>query len=145
MSNIEIALVVGICLAPVLALFFVLPKKLKKEKKQALPTTEYKPEPSIVDEKPAEEPKEVQSEMVENKGVVIDEFKNYMQQKKNRVTSPIKIEPPDDIFTEEYIPSRLRRKKTEKENKTIIEQIEDLSPELKALLLAGVLDKKDFD
>ena len=143
MSKIEMVLIVGLCLAPIVALLFMLPKKFKKEKKAAPPTTEYKPEQSVVEEKP-EEPKEVQTSVFENKGVSTDEFRGYLSEKKQNISAPKRISPPDDIFTEEYVPSRFRKKIKDKENKTIIEQIDDLSPELKALLLAGVLDKKDY-
>ena len=111
MSKVELALIIGLCLAPLVALFFALPKKLKKEKKEAPATTEYKPSTPAVEEKPAEEPKEVKPEIFDNKGVATDDFKNYMEQKKNKISSPVRIEPPNDIFTEEYIPSRFRRNK----------------------------------
>ena len=45
--------------------------------------------------------------------------------------------------TEDYIPSRFRRKKTN--NKSIAEQVQDLSPELKVMMLSGVFNKKDLD
>ena len=52
--------------------------------------------------------------------------------------------PPDfENLAREYDPRRDRAKTEGK--KTIAEQIQDLSPELKALIVAGVLDKKDFN
>ena len=47
--------------------------------------------------------------------------------------------------TEDYIPSRFRRRKQRQENKSIAEQVQDLSPELKVMMLSGVFNKKYFD
>ena len=48
--------------------------------------------------------------------------------------------------TDEYVPSRFRRRRHQKqENKSISEQINDLSPELKVMMFSGVFNKKDFD
>ena len=47
--------------------------------------------------------------------------------------------------TEDYIPSRFRRRRPKQENKSIAEQVQDLSPELKVMMLSGVFNKKDFN
>ena len=143
MSSFEIFLIVGGCLAPVVALLFVLPK-LKKKAKEPPVTTEYKPE------KPVEEKKE---ELKDTKSVVrkpeqevikTSEFQDYLTYKRNNMSKPIRLNDPD-IFTDDYIPSRLRRKQQKQETKTIAEQIYSLSPELKIMMLSGVFNKKDFD
>ena len=73
-----------------------------------------------------------------------DDFKDYINFKRKQTRSPYRIQEPDDIFTEEYLPPRLRRRHLQS-SKSVSEQIKELSPELKAMLLTGVLDKKDYD
>lgn len=148
MSKIEIFLIVGVCLAPIVALLFVLPKKIKKQTKEAPPTTPYVSEEPKKEEAPSEQSaKEVKKDEVVIKNDDIyktDDFKNYINHKRKQTRSPYRIQEPDDVFTEEYLPPRLRRKK-QQSNKSVSEQIKELSPELKAMLLTGVLDKKDYD
>ena len=141
MTRFEIFLVVGFLLSPFVALMFILPKKLKKEKTPP-PTTEYKPEPKVEEK---EEPKETKPMENIKPAVHTDEFKDYLSKRKKTITLP---RPKDNPFiqTEDYIPSRFRRRKLQKqENKSIAEQIQDLSPELKVMMFSGVFDKKDFN
>ena len=151
MSKIELFLIVGACLAPIVALLFVLPKKLKKQVNEHPPTTPYVSEEPKKEETPSEQPvKEVEKEVKEEVSIQsddvynTDDFKNYINLKREQTRSPYRLKEPDDVFTEEYLPPRLRRKK-QQVNKPISQQIKDLSPELKAMLLTGVLDKKDYD
>ena len=149
MSNFEIFLIVAFCSVPVIALLFVLPKKNKKQGKESLPPAPYVSDEAIKEvedeeisvEKSVEvkEENKIKSEELYN----TDEFKDYINFKREQTKSPFRIQEPNDVFTEDYLPLRLRRK--QKEAKSIPEQIKDLSPELKAVLLAGVLDKKDYD
>lgn len=141
MSSLEITLIVGFALSPFVALLFILPKKLKKEKTPP-PTTEYKPEPKVEEK---EEPKETKPIQNIAPAVHTDEFKDYLSKRKKTITLP---RPKDNPFiqTEDYIPSRFRRRKPQKqEDKSISEQINDLSPELKVMMFSGVFNKKDFD
>ena len=142
MSNFEIFLIVGLSLAPIVALFFVLPKKLKKEKKEPPKTTEYKPEEKSEPIK-QEEPKEVKPEKKVANIASTSEFKDYLTYKKENLHAPKHLESPKDVFVSDYFPSRFKKKP--KEDKTIAEQINDLSPELKVMMLSGVFNRKDFD
>ena len=154
MSKIEMFLIIGACLVPFVALLFVLPKRKKKEKTPP-PTTPYvKDEPTSA---PAPAPK-TQAAPVKKADASIkikpnfnddidDDFKKYLELKKKRTPAPSPID--EDSFVRspvgEYIPARLRSNPDyKKQNKSIAEQINELSPELKAMLLAGVLDKKDY-
>ena len=131
-------------MAPVVSLLFILPKlKLKKNTKQAPPTTEYKPEQPI-DKKEAPKLDKTIVNKSNQEVIKTSEFQDYLSYKKKNLSQPIKLKEPD-IFTDDYIPSRLRRKQAKQEDKTISEQIHDLSPELKVMMLSGVFNKKDFD
>lgn len=142
MSSFEIALIVCFALSPFVALLFILPKKLKKEKTPP-PTTEYKPEPKVEEKK--EEPKEIKPMENLKPTVSTDEFKDYLSHKRKNITLPKYLNNPD-MPTEEFVPSRLRRRRHQKqENKSISEQIQDLSPELKVMMFSGVFNKKDFN
>lgn len=142
MSSFEIVLIVGFALSPFVALLFILPKKIKSEKTPP-PTTEYKPEPKAEETK--EEPKETKPMENLKPAVHTDEFKDYLSKRKKTITLP---RPKDNPFiqTEDYIPSRFRRRKSHKqEDKTISEQIQDLSPELKVMMFSRVFNKKEFN
>lgn len=141
MSSFEIFLIVGFALSPFVALLFVLPKKLKKEKTPP-PTTEYKPEPELKEKK--EEVKEEKPLEIIKPTVSTDEFKDYLTSKRKNIKLPKHIDSPF-MQTEDYIPSRFRRRKPKQENKSIAEQVQDLSPELKVMMLSGVFNRKDFD
>lgn len=143
MSNFEIFLIVGFSIVPLITILFVLPKKLKKDKTPP-PTTEYKTEqPPMVEEK-KEEPKEIKPNIVANVAST-GEFKEYLSKKKDETHLPKHIIPPINMDTEDYLSFRRRNRKLNKENKSISEQIQDLSPELKVMMFSGVFNKKDFD
>lgn len=153
MSKVEMFLIIGACLVPFIALIFVLPKH-KKKTKTPPPTTSYVKEDKK-EEKPAapvqsgapiekqvSKPKITKPTFDED-----DDFKAYLELKKKRTQAPEPIDEGSFVRSPvgEYIPARLRNKMAQtSKNKSIAEQINDLSPELKAMLLAGVLDKKDY-
>ena len=83
MTNFEIFLIVGFVSSPILALLFILPKKLKKEKTSP-PTTEYKPEPKVEEKK--EEPKSDFESRVSRATVETDDFKDYITNKRNKIS-----------------------------------------------------------
>ena len=126
-------------MSPIVALLFILPKKLKKEKTPP-PTTEFKPEVKVEEKK--EETKEIKPLENVKPTVSTDEFKDYLSYKRKNTKIPKHLNNPY-MPTEDYIPSRFRRKKTN--NKSIAEQVQDLSPELKVMMLSGVFNKKDLD
>ncbi|MBQ9795684.1 MAG: hypothetical protein IJW36_01805 [Clostridia bacterium] len=147
MSNFEIALIVLACAVPVVALLFVLPKFKKKEKKAPAPVKtleEVKKEEKV--ETKTEPPKEKNVENVfTNNDFTSEDFKGYLNHKQKKLTKPARVDLPADFMdrTEPYIPRRRRR--MEEKPKSVAEEIRSLSPELKALIFTGALDKKNFD
>ena len=153
MSDFEISLIVLFCAVPFLSLLFVLPKKIKKKDKKTK-VVEAKPAEAkpVEDEKPKEvkpEYKPLQETMQkkptkQTSEIFDDDFENFI---KNRPSTsrPSRVEMPKDFMsrTMPYIPNR-RSSKVENP-KNITEEIQNLSPELKALIIAGVLDPKNFD
>ncbi|MBQ8615783.1 MAG: hypothetical protein IJ415_04380 [Clostridia bacterium] len=146
MSNFEIVLIVLACAVPVVALLFVLPKFKKKEQKAPVPTKTY-------EEIKKEEQVEIKSGLPEEKKVQTfanndfspEDFKGYLNHKQKNITRPSRVNLPKDFMdrTEPYMPRRRRR--MEEKPKSVADEIRSLSPELKALIIAGVLDKKDFN
>lgn len=150
MSNFEIFLIVAFCAVPIIAIMFVLPKKLKKEKKQekkevkTLEQLKKEEQPNQALEEKVEE-KKVQPKFVPKSEVSTDDFKSYLEHRKNNITRPSRVELPKDFMdrTSPYIPRRRRREN--KKPKTVAEEINSLSPKLKAMIIAGVLERKNFD
>ena len=151
MSNFEIFLIVCFCAVPLIAIVFVLPKKLKKgnkteEKKEVKTLEQLKKEeqPKQVTEEKFEE-KKVKPKFVPKSEVSTDDFKSYLDFKKNDISKPSRVELPKDFMdrTSPYIPRRRRR--IDKKPKTVAEEINSLSPKLKAMLFSGVLERKNFD
>ncbi len=149
MSNFEIFLIVMACAIPFIALLTLVPKiKLKKkEKKVAKPTKqlvdlkqEEKPIELVVEEKP----KEIQQQVISNE-ISTGDFKNYLERKKQDVSKPKRVELPSDFkdISMPYMPRRRARQSEKPQN--VAEEIKSLSPELKAMLIAGVLDKRNYD
>lgn len=145
MSKIEIILIVMACSVPLVALLFSLPKKIKG-KKEEKKVVEAKPEIKEVKEEVKKEEKPIEKTVrpIET-SFSADDFKGYLQERQNNSSKPKRVELPRDFVdrTEDYFPRR-RRVRQEKP-KTVAEEIKSLSPELKALIISGVLDKKDFD
>lgn len=145
MSKIEIFILILASCIPLFSFLIVFKPKLKnifkkkdKTKKDKIVEEvkpEEKPEEKIVEQKPKEKTlrDEIQNTFVKN------DFKDFMEIKKDSIKFPeMKLNSPDFITSdyETYL---------KKPEKTIAEQIKSLSPELKALIVAGVLDKKDID
>ena len=144
MSSFEIFLIVGFALSPFVALLFILPKKLKKENTPP-PTTEYTPEKPVEPVVEKKEETKSSEKKVPETTISTEEFKDYLSNKRKNISLPKRLNDPF-MPTEEYIPSRFRRRKPQKqEDKSISEQIQDLSPELKVMMFSGVFDKKDFN
>ena len=132
---------------PFLALIFVMPKLKKKEKVQKETKTyeelkqEEKQNDTIVEEKPVKEKRVFQTT-----DFTSEDFQNYLKHKNETTSKPQKIEHNLNFMdnTTDYIPTR-RKLKLENKPKNIAEEIKSLSPELKALIISGALDKKNFD
>ena len=110
MNNFEIVLIVGFALSPFVALLFILPKKLKKEKTPP-PTMEYKPEKPVVEEK-KEEIKTEKPLATAQATVKTDEFKDYLANKRKNLSMPKHLNNPN-MPTEDFVPSRFRRRSSE--------------------------------
>lgn len=143
MTTIEIVAIVLVCLIPIVALVIILPKKIKARKKEPakIETNPPQQEPAKVEV----EPKKESTSPIE---FTEDDFKSYLTEKHKRITQPKRVEneSKENFDIEDYNSYRARfaAKKSREQDKTIKEQFDELSPELKAMILAGVFDKKDF-
>lgn len=140
MKTFELVLLIGAILVPFVALIFVLPKKLKKAKQE--PKEEPKKEEPKKEVKP-EQSKEQPNPFKNNK-FSVEDFKGYLNEKASKTSKPKRVDVDNSMKDiQDFIPSRFRRQQ-KKDNLTIQEEIQNLSPELKAMLFAGLLDKKDY-
>lgn len=145
MSNFEIILIVLACAVPVVALLFVLPKFKKREKKKVEETTK-----TLADLKQEEKKPEIVKETPVKKEVVQDDIsssdvQSYIDFKKKNLSKPKRVEMPKDFkdVTMPYMPRRRPHQDTKPKN--VAEEIQNLSPELKVLIISGVLGPKNFD
>jgi len=143
MSTFEIILLIGAGLVPIIALLMVVPKF--KRKKHLIPPETM---PYISSEKESlEVNKEVESKEKsvvnsnDKKNEDTDEFKDYLNYKKSTINRPVRNELPAD-YKDNTMPYMRRRMDKNKEHKTIIEQVNALSPELLTMMISGVFDKK---
>ena len=139
----EKILLISACVAPLIALLFILPK-IKKKKPKTFETTEYIPEKK---EEPVEVKPEIVEEKVEKKSFEdeIESYREFLQKRKQNITQPSRVELPKDYqdLTESY--SALRRRQARMQNQEKNTNLHNLDPEIKALLIAGILDRKYFD
>ena len=143
MTSFELCLILCALFMPIVALMFVYPKS-EKEKPSS---SEKKEQPRIVEnvhieEKPAKPKQEKKKQLFEPVKYSPDDFKGYLDRKHEMVSKPKEklVENDAGISLDEFI-SR-RRPLNQEENET--SSIEDLSPELKAMLMIGILDRKYF-
>ena len=143
MSHFEIGIIVLICCLPILALILVLPKMGKKGKTKAKaepPKQEpVKEEPKKEEPKPEEEKKESKLD----KGTL-----DYLEKRKQTHPAPTFKQgtpPPFGGYSRAMFNTPRQPTPQKKEEGSLAEQIEGLSPELKALLMSGALNRKDFD
>ena len=146
MSGFEWFLVIGSISAPLVALLFVLPK-LKNKK--TFKTTEYVQEKEDVSVVENPNPAPVVKEDVkvefkspfENSGRELESYREYLLRKREQLTDPMKNAIPKGFNpdTEDYFSYRRRKSKSEEPKN---QDIDSLSPELKALLILGILDRK---
>ena len=143
MSIMEKILLISACVAPLIALLFILPK-IKKKKPKTFETTEYIPEKK---EEPVEVKPEIVEEKVEKKSFEdeIETYREFLQKRKQNITQPSRVELPKDYqdLTESY--SALCRRQARMQNQEKNTNLHNLDPEIKALLIAGILDRKYFD
>lgn len=142
MSVFEIIILVSAGLVPVIALLMVIPKFKRRQKLIPPETMPYisSDKENLEIKKTVEPEKKEVSRSFENDGA-LDEFKDYLKYKKETTAGPTKKELPDD-YIDKTSPYIRRRMDKNKEHKTIIEQINTLSPELLTMMISGVFDKK---
>lgn len=147
MTKIEIALIICAVLTPFLAIIFVLPKH-KKKSKQLPETKPYVPSKQENEEKPKssnelELPKSKSVDIFSDDKLLTDDYKEFLKKRNSGIVPPSRRNYANSttFSFDEY----MNRKKNKEESKTIHEEIDGLSPELKAMLVAGVLDRKYFD
>ena len=139
MGKIEIVLIVAVCVIPFLALLFVLPniKKSRKNKKAPVETKKYEPD------KPAEKSaKETFNPNLNSAGLTTQhDFTNYARNKKFSKPNfkPLNENAP---ATSKYDFMSSARRPAPPPQKTVKEQIDALSPELKAVLFSDIFSTK---
>lgn len=145
MSVIEIVLTCCAAVIPVASLIILAPKIFKKkekaEKKEEQPKEEVKEKPAPTAE--AKKPKE--ERIIDAKNYTAEDFKGYLQQKQAAITKPVRkfMEKDTSIPFDEFEDLDFDFEVPKKE-KTIKEQIDALSPELKAILFTNALQKKKY-
>ena len=139
MSIVERVLLIALCVAPFVALMFVLPKVKKKQK--TFETTDYVPESK--ENAVAEVKQEVVEEKVISKSFEEDmmNYREFLEKRKERMSMPSRVELPNGYndLTESYSAMRRRMERASQQKNT---NINNLDPEVKALLIAGILDRK---
>ena len=142
MSWFEIGLIIAGCLMPIVALVITLVGK-KQEKKEK-PTQQAPVENNSQRTIEAKSSKNEQVNSFKPSDLNKDEWKDYIKQRQANTSKPEHM--PDDLKkpTLPFVANREMSINAETSKKSVAEQIQELSPELKALLIAGVLDKKDY-
>lgn len=145
MTTVEIIAIVLVCLIPIVALVIILPKKIKnrKVKPTKIETQPLEQEPAKIETVP-------NKESASPLEFTADDFKGYLTEKHKRVSRPKRVEEnyEENLNFEDFNSYQARfapRKSDKAQDKTIKEQFDELSPELKAMILAGVFDKKDYE
>lgn len=137
MSIIEKILIISASIVPIVALLMFLPKiskfiKQKKSKKRIKPTQPYV---SKLEEKAPTTPA---------KQSHAEDFKDYAMRKSKRISAPKRNFPTANFSNfEGFRPNQTNKPKPKEQ--TVLEEFKSLSPQLKALILSGALDRKDFD
>ncbi len=147
MSIVEKVLIMSAVLMPFIALVVFLPgviknRKIKKanSKPEPEPQPIKEPEPEPQPQPVAPTPHKVDSHGHEN------DFLEYAENKRKRVSAPKRNNPiPNFKDFEGFSKSRPSIRQQPVEEKTIQEEINSLSPSLKALIITGALNKRDFD
>lgn len=144
MKTFEIILIVGAVLAPIVAILFVLPKKIKKKDDKPVETKPLQPEKQEevvkVEEKPKEELNLSSFSTPVDKD--LESYRDYLKNKEVK-SQPVKKLELDGKFgnlTEDYRAFMERLNKKQEKNKY---DVTELSDEMKALLILGILDRKE--
>ena len=152
MTKVEICLTICAFVMPFLALLFVLPKKISGKQEKPKETAKFtinkeekkeetKPVESKLTEKPVEKKKRNPFEDVKYSA---EDFRGYLNRRKENMTKP-KHKTPKEDTTFSFADFMAKKSKEDIAPALIREDIHNLSPDLTAMMIAGVLDKKDFD
>ena len=134
MTKVEIIFVIAACCAPIVALLFILPKYKKKEKQAEKENAEVTVEPFKMD-KVDEQAKDTKEESVTKS----DDFSNYISSRPKDLKKRNKM--PEWLTDTNFT---LPKREIKKEPDTIAEQFDELTPEMKAMFIAGVFDRRDY-
>lgn len=147
MSRVELIMLICLVSIPIIALVIILPKKIQFHKKNK-PTkakedkVEKPPEPKQVEQPTIEEEYHSDYKTDDND---LNSIRSYVSEKK-KTTSPVRKNPTNDVPFGDYIsPRRSFTNRSSAQGLSVREQFDALSPEMKALILAGAFYKKDYD
>lgn len=152
MSRMEMAMIIILCLTPIIALVILLPKKLKvhKKPKKIKESAEKKEEQQLESETPPVEQNEIKPEIIDTPHVMDSDLDSIRDFAKNKKTTKPTRKTPDLSKLSPHPEFSFRREnnfRTERqpEQKSIKEQFDELSPEMKALIMSGAFDRKDYN
>lgn len=142
MSKVEIVILICVCVLPIMAFLFVKPKKKKSKEVEKQPVQEFVMEKK---EEKQEEPavKEKPRDILRSQDFSSADFSDYLKKKRGSISMPKRLDAESD-FSEDFASYRRRRLKKPESPKTVAEQVVDLPAEIKALMISGVFDRRDF-
>ncbi len=152
MSKMEIFLLACAIAMPFLSLLLVVPKRKKKEKvkkskeiKTLRQIEQDNSKQEDLETKPIEieENQNLQTKTFEEELFSDEELKEFVANKKEKLSKP-KAKEVDEDLSLTFDDFLQRRRKVEKKE-TKPQSFNDLSPELKAMMITGVFNKKYFD
>ena len=147
MKWMEIALIVAAALVPIVTLFMVLPKKKQQDKSAEKPADKpVEKTKDDVTEKPAQKVetksnKNDSKPMFDNVDYKAEDFRSYLKEK-SKTTSAPKRKVLDKGFNSITQSWDDFMKTPTAPQKTLADDICCLSPEIQAMIFAGLLDKK---
>ena len=152
MSRMEMAMIIILCLTPIIALVIILPKKLKfhKKPKKIKESAEKKEEQQLESETPPVEQNEIKPEIIDTPYVMDSDLDSIRDFAKNKKTTKPTRKTPDLSKLSPHPEFSFRRPnnfrtENQTEQKSIKEQFDELSPEMKALIMSGAFDRKDYN
>ena len=148
----EMAMIIILCLTPIIALVILLPKKLKfhKKPKKIKESAEKKEEQQLESETPPVEQNEIKPEISDAPYVMDSDLDSIRDFAKNKKTTKPTRKTPDLSKLSPHPEFSFRREnnfrtENQTEQKSIKEQFDELSPEMKALIMSGAFDRKDYN
>ena len=141
MGTFEILLIVGVVLAPIVAMLVILPKRVNKKEEKAIETKPYvmaEKEEKQETEVPKEEPVNlVKPNPINND---LQSYRDYLKKKETSQPKKLELNGNFNNLTEDYKAFMERMNKKPEKNKY---DVSELSEEMQALLILGILDRKE--